>query len=73
MVQTYRLGIGLYAVKEIVAAHNGDVNVTSGAKEGTIFTMRLPHTTPHRRNSKLSEQIADIRKIDHWLTERCPE
>ena len=34
------LGIGLYPVKDIVAAHNGDVNVTSGAKEGIILTMR---------------------------------
>ena len=53
------LGIGLYAVKEIVAAHNGDVTVTSGAKEGIILTMRRPRTTPHRRNSNLSEQTAD--------------
>ncbi len=55
--QTSRLG--LYAVKEIVAAHNGDVTVTSGAKEGIILTMRRPRTTPHRRNSNLSEQTAD--------------
>ena len=36
------LGLGLYIVKEIVAAHEGTIGVTSNEKEGTIFTVRLP-------------------------------
>jgi signal transduction histidine kinase len=35
-------GLGLYIVKEIVAAHGGIVDVSSSAKAGTTFTVRLP-------------------------------
>ena len=44
------LGLGLYVVKQIVIAHDGDISVTSSEKEGVIFTVRLPRKTPHRRN-----------------------
>jgi signal transduction histidine kinase len=44
------LGLGLYVVKQIVIAHDGDITVTSSEKEGVIFTVRLPRKTPHRRN-----------------------
>jgi signal transduction histidine kinase len=35
-------GLGLYIVKEIVAAHGGRVEVSSSEKAGTTFTVRLP-------------------------------
>ena len=46
------LGLGLYVVKEIVKAHEGEVNVTSTADAGVTFSVRLPRITPHRRNGE---------------------
>lgn len=43
------LGLGLYVVKEIVTAHDGNISVTSSAEGGVTFTVRLPRQTPHRR------------------------
>lgn len=37
------LGLGLYIVKQIVAAHGGRVEVHSSLEEGTTFTVLLPH------------------------------
>jgi signal transduction histidine kinase len=48
--RTQNLGLGLYVVKQIVAAHDGDISVTSSKNDGVIFTVRLPHITPHRRS-----------------------
>jgi PAS domain S-box-containing protein len=39
---TSGLGLGLYIVHEIVAAHGGTVTVRSSPTEGTTFTLRLP-------------------------------
>jgi signal transduction histidine kinase len=36
------LGLGLYYVKRIAAAHGGDVHVSSKAGQGTIFRIRIP-------------------------------
>jgi signal transduction histidine kinase len=36
------LGLGLYIVDRIVAAHRGRIDVTSSAGDGTTFTVRLP-------------------------------
>jgi signal transduction histidine kinase len=36
------LGLGLYIVEKIVAAHGGSVDVQSSEQEGTMFTLRLP-------------------------------
>jgi signal transduction histidine kinase len=36
------LGLGLFIVKEIVAAHRGTITVNSTQNEGTIFSVRLP-------------------------------
>jgi signal transduction histidine kinase len=36
------LGLGLFIVNEIVAAHHGTIEVTSTQDSGTIFSVRLP-------------------------------
>jgi signal transduction histidine kinase len=36
------LGLGLYIVDKIVAAHGGSVDVRSSTKQGTTFTVHLP-------------------------------
>ncbi len=36
------VGLGLYIVREIVAAHAGTIDITSTAADGTTFTIRLP-------------------------------
>ncbi|WP_404448523.1 HAMP domain-containing protein [Sutcliffiella horikoshii] len=35
-------GLGLSIVKEIVHAHNGDIEITSQIEEGTVVTIQLP-------------------------------
>ncbi len=39
---TTGMGLGLYIVREVVAAHGGTIGVTSTKKDGTTFTIRLP-------------------------------
>ena len=39
------LGIGLYQCKQIVEAHGGRIEVTSGIDSGSVFTVLLPKTT----------------------------
>ena len=48
--RTQNLGLGLYVVKQIVSAHEGEVSVTSSEDDGVVFSARLPRVTPHRRN-----------------------
>lgn len=36
------LGLGLFIAQKIVAAHGGELVVTSSADEGTMFTALLP-------------------------------
>lgn len=43
------LGLGLYIVREIVAAHGGTIGVTSTEQDGTAFTVKLPRHPPKRR------------------------
>ena len=38
----HHLGLGLYIVDKIVAAHGGSIDVRSGKATGTTFTVRLP-------------------------------
>jgi signal transduction histidine kinase len=39
------LGLGLFIVKQIAAAHGGTVDVESSAETGTVFTLVLPHAS----------------------------
>ena len=39
------LGLGLYYVKKIAAAHGGDVTVSSKPGKGSIFTITMPNNT----------------------------
>lgn len=45
------LGLGLYVVKEIVKAHEGQISVSSTQEDGVKFSVSLPRLVPHRRNS----------------------
>jgi signal transduction histidine kinase len=36
------LGLGLYVAREIVTAHQGEIEATSRAGKGTVMTVRLP-------------------------------
>jgi PAS domain S-box-containing protein len=40
-------GLGLYIVRESVAAHGGTVEVSSSAAAGTTFTIQLPRAAAH--------------------------
>jgi hypothetical protein len=40
------IGLGLYIVREVVAAHGGTVEVTSSASAGTQFRVTLPRNPP---------------------------
>jgi two-component system phosphate regulon sensor histidine kinase PhoR len=43
-------GLGLYLVKQIVAAHRGTVIVASTGRDGTTFRVTLPHS--HRKETR---------------------
>lgn len=49
--RTQNLGLGLYVVKQIVLAHDGQVSVASSEDGGVVFSARLPRLTPNRRTS----------------------
>ena len=51
MSRVQNLGLGLYVVKEIVKAHEGQISVTSTQETGVKFSVRLPRLMPHRRGS----------------------
>ncbi|WP_169800732.1 PAS domain-containing protein [Archangium gephyra] len=40
------VGLGLFIVHEIVAAHGGHIDVSSSAQVGTVFRVRLPRVSP---------------------------
>jgi PAS domain S-box-containing protein len=40
------VGLGLFIVHEIVAAHGGHIDVSSSAEVGTVFRVRLPRVPP---------------------------
>jgi signal transduction histidine kinase len=39
------LGLGLFIVKEVVVAHQGSIEVSSNASDGTTFTVVLPRVS----------------------------
>jgi signal transduction histidine kinase len=47
---TQNLGLGLYVVKQIMAAHEGEISVRSSEDDGVVFSARLPRLQPLRRN-----------------------
>ena len=51
MSRVQNLGLGLYVVKEIVKAHEGQIKVTSTQEAGVKFSIKLPRLMPHRRDS----------------------
>lgn len=50
------LGLGLYVVKEIVKAHEGEISVFSTAETGVKFSVSIPRITPHRRENERESQ-----------------
>jgi len=42
------IGMGLYIAREVAKSHGGRIDVTSTAKEGTLFTIRLPREAAAR-------------------------
>jgi signal transduction histidine kinase len=42
------IGMGLYIAREVAKSHGGRIDVTSTAKEGTLFTIRLPRKAAPR-------------------------
>jgi signal transduction histidine kinase len=43
-------GLGLYICRQIVADHDGDIEVTSSPDEGTTVTVRLPVASPDTKD-----------------------
>jgi signal transduction histidine kinase len=63
----HHLGLGLYIVHSIIAAHGGSIHVDSSSDEGTTFTLRVPRQSPlpralppgdraNRREDELSDR-----------------
>ncbi len=51
-------GVGLALTKELVALHQGEINVTSEMGKGAIFTIRLPQGKDHLKPEEiLSDKI----------------
>ena len=48
------IGLGLFIAREVATAHGGDIGVTSSAKTGTVFTVRLPRRGRARAAGKAS-------------------
>ena len=46
------LGLGLYVVKEIVRAHDGQISATSSKEAGVKFSVSLPRRVPQRRTGE---------------------
>ncbi|WP_033344052.1 sensor histidine kinase [Catenuloplanes japonicus] len=44
-------GLGLSIARRLTQAHGGDLTAVSTPGAGSVFTVRLPATSPHRRNT----------------------
>jgi two-component system sensor histidine kinase AtoS len=60
-------GLGLYLVREIVTAHQGEITVTSAPGVGTTFTVRLPLLAPE----KVLVQAGSMRSEANGQHSRC--
>lgn len=49
------VGLGLYIVKSLVEAHNGEIKVQSGSGRGTTFSVHLPKRSRDQDKPLLSE------------------
>ena len=55
--QVHGNGLGLSLVRQIVAAHNGRVTVTTRAGMGSSFTIALPSAEPDQRPSAVASEL----------------
>jgi signal transduction histidine kinase len=53
------IGMGLYIAREVARSHGGEITVTSTAKDGTTFTIRLPRESA----PKVGQPILDAEHI----------
>lgn len=65
--RTQNLGLGLYVVKQIVAAHEGEVSVRSSKNDGVVFSARLPRMAPDRRSNE-QQPDKSYRRITRMTT-----
>jgi len=54
------IGMGLYIAREVAKSHDGQIDVTSTAEEGTSFTIRLPREAA----PKVGQPILDAGHIE---------
>ena len=50
------IGLGLYIAREVARSHGGTIDVTSSAKDGTAFTIRLPRRCPAGSGQAILDQ-----------------
>ena len=55
-------GIGLATARRIVRAHGGTIEVTSNVTGGSVFTVRLPSTTPGCGRASAVDAVVDSTK-----------
>jgi len=51
------LGIGLYIAREIIHAHEGRIDVTSSAEDGTTFTVTMPRLPSRPRPADFASSL----------------
>jgi signal transduction histidine kinase len=54
------IGMGLYIAREVAKSHGGQIDVTSTAKDGTLFTIHLPREAAPRKG----QPILDAQHIE---------
>ncbi len=63
----HHLGLGLYIVQSIIAAHGGAIQVDSSSDEGTTFTLRLP-----RRSRLPDEELPQANRREEFSNRHAP-